>query len=475
MGADAPLSLTRTYRSNWSTESSRPESGLGLGWTHSHSMVLKAGSGTAATAVKMSSGRLRAKFCEGRRLSLERKQQQRHARARHLRRLDLHAFGERHHLRVRCGWKIARPRQRNGWTHVYSYDEAGRLASVSNPFGRRLDFSYDASGLLRSVTTPDGRVIAYAFDAARSCRGHSTRTAGRAVFLYENAHFPQALTGIVDESRVAGAPSRTTHRRARHRHRTGRRGRALPSQLSICGRRDRHRSAGHLAPLPLRHQRQGKFAVTASPLPSGTGEPDAASRVQDANGLVTSETDFKGVRTETTWDVARRLPLSVTDAAGTPEARTVTTQWHATFALPVLVTEPGRSTAFTYDALGQPAAANPRRTPPRPEGADLGLDLQPAGPGGQRHRAQRRRHSLHPRRPRQSHQGGQRARPRNPVCLGQRQPPGRQHRPQWRGHHLYLGCARPAARRTVGGQQTTAFSYTPFGGVETVSLPGGLS
>lgn len=87
-------------------------------------------------------------------------------------------------------------------------------------------------------------------------------------------------------------------------------------------------------------------------MPSGLGESDAASRVQDANGLVTSETDFKGVVTSTTWDTARRLPTIVVYASGTPNARTVTTQWHPLFSLPVLVTETGRVTAYTYDALG---------------------------------------------------------------------------------------------------------------------------
>ncbi|KQW56486.1 RHS repeat-associated core domain-containing protein [Variovorax sp. Root411] len=74
--------------------------------------------------------------------------------------------------------------------------------------------------------------------------------------------------------------------------------------------------------------------------------------MQDANGLIISETDFKGAITTTTWDVARRLPTTVVYASGTPDAKTVTTQWHTTFSLPVLVTEPGRTTAYTYDAGG---------------------------------------------------------------------------------------------------------------------------
>ena len=97
---------------------------------------------------------------------------------------------------------------------------------------------------------------------------------------------------------------------------------------------------------------QGRLAVISGSLPSGTGESDAASRVQDSNGLITSETDFKGVRTDTTWDVRRRLPLSVTRAAGTPEAQTVMTHWHAAISLPVLNTDSGRTISFTYSSYG---------------------------------------------------------------------------------------------------------------------------
>jgi YD repeat-containing protein len=76
--------------------------------------------------------------------------------------------------------------------------------------------------------------------------------------------------------------------------------------------------------------------------------------VQDSNGFITQETDFLGVTTMYTWDINRRLPLTVTQAATLPEARTKTTQWHASYRLPVLVTEPGKTTAYTYDSAGNP-------------------------------------------------------------------------------------------------------------------------
>jgi YD repeat-containing protein len=71
----------------------------------------------------------------------------------------------------------------------------------------------------------------------------------------------------------------------------------------------------------------------------------------DTNGYVASQTDWDGNLT-TIVNNARGLPKSITEAAGTPLARTTSTTWLSTFHLPVQITEPNRTTAFTYDANG---------------------------------------------------------------------------------------------------------------------------
>ncbi|WP_431113398.1 RHS repeat-associated core domain-containing protein [Variovorax paradoxus] len=240
---------------------------------------------------------------------------------------------------------------RNGWTTVYTYNGAGQLATIGNGFGRMLALNYNAAGQLVGVITPDLRSIGYAYDAAGRLSVVTYPDAKTRTFLYESVAFPHALTGILDET---GAHFATFAYDSQ--------GRAIDSALADSA--DRYQvsypsasSASILDPLGTSRSyfystTKGKLAVTGGSLPSGAGESDAASRVQDTNGLITSETDFKGVITTTTWDVSRRLPTSVTRASGTPEAQTVTTQWHPTFSLPALVTESGRTTAYTYDALG---------------------------------------------------------------------------------------------------------------------------
>ena len=49
----------------------------------------------------------------------------------------------------------------------------------------------------------------------------------------------------------------------------------------------------------------------------------------------------------------RGLEVSRTEAYGTPQARTVTTEWHSTLFLPATVTEPDRVTSYSYDAQGR--------------------------------------------------------------------------------------------------------------------------
>ena len=43
---------------------------------------------------------------------------------------------------------------------------------------------------------------------------------------------------------------------------------------------------------------------------------------------------------------------SRTEAYGTLQARTITTQWHATFRVPMQIDEPGRRTTYTYGSAG---------------------------------------------------------------------------------------------------------------------------
>ena len=77
-----------------------------------------------------------------------------------------------------------------------------------------------------------------------------------------------------------------------------------------------------------------------------------AARGYDANGNITSRTDFNGRHITYVYDQDRNLETSRTEASGTPRARTITTSWDPYWRRPSLITEANRTTGFTYDSNG---------------------------------------------------------------------------------------------------------------------------
>ena len=94
-----------------------------------------------------------------------------------------------------------------GLVTALQYDTNGRLSRVANPFGRALSFSYDGAGRIGTVTLADGNTLGYGYDTRNNLV--SIRFADNAVrqYVYENASFPNALTGVVDESGRRGNES----------------------------------------------------------------------------------------------------------------------------------------------------------------------------------------------------------------------------------------------------------------------------
>jgi len=264
--------------------------------------------------------------------------------------------------------KLLTMTRRNGWVTTYAYSTGatsstiapvpGLLIAVSNQFGRSLGFTYNAASQLASVTANGDQIASYTYDGtAETSRLTAVSYPGNAggsvskTYLYENTAFPQLVTGVIDETgnRLATIAYDSQGRATSS-------GYALGAGLYSVS----YATAGDAVvtdpqgTIRTYHYgtNAGRLAVTSADKPSGTGVNSAASRVQDTNGFITQETDFLGVNTTYTWDVNRRLPLTTTQAAALPEVRTTTTQWHPTFRLPVLVTEAGRTTAYTYDAQG---------------------------------------------------------------------------------------------------------------------------
>jgi RHS repeat-associated protein len=252
--------------------------------------------------------------------------------------------------------RLASITQRNGWVTTLAGDIAGRPTRVTNQFGRSLTFAYSASGQLASVTTADGQVLRYDFDTQARLAGVTHADGARRAYLYENASLPQALTGIVDERGVRyasfaydalGRASSTEHAGGVDRYTV-----SYGNGGSDIGNGTRTVLAPLGAQYGLQYTlAQGVPVISSVSQPSTPGDGDAASRTQNPDGSVATETDFLGVTRRWGWN-ARQLPSSVSDAVGRPEERTVTTQWHDRLHLPLRITQEGLSIAYTYDNAG---------------------------------------------------------------------------------------------------------------------------
>ncbi len=86
--------------------------------------------------------------------------------------------------------------------------------------------------------------------------------------------------------------------------------------------------------------------------PTASCEGANKAYTYDANGFISSKTDWIGGTTTYSRD-DRGLELSRTEAAGTPQERTITTEWHPDFRLPTKITEQNKITEYTYDAQGR--------------------------------------------------------------------------------------------------------------------------
>ncbi len=250
---------------------------------------------------------------------------------------------------------------REGLGQDLAYDGLGRLYHVTDRLsGRQLLLAYDAQNRLSTVTDPAGNVYTYQYDVLGrlgtvlypDSTPETLSDNPKRLYTYEDIRFPYALTGIIDENGERFATFAYDEQ-----------GRGILTE-----------HAGGADRMTLTYQADGSSTVTdplgtartygfqtilnvarstgvTQPCGSGCGQ-QASSASYDANGNVVSRTDFKGVTTTYQYDLARNLETSRTEAVGTPEARTITTEWHPAFRLPTRITEPGRTTTFAYDAHG---------------------------------------------------------------------------------------------------------------------------
>ncbi|MBI2768760.1 MAG: hypothetical protein HYX47_04015 [Burkholderiales bacterium] len=345
-----PLNWVRNFRSTWATGSPRAgllDAGLGKVWSHNHAISLTLRDGLAMINTGEGDAYVFSQQVVGGQtawVSSSGPDRLVQSGAGYL----FVSSQDDSQWQFDAGGRLLTVTQRNGWVMSYTYN-AGRLVQVRNQFGRALSLAYDVAGRLASVTAPDGQTFRYAYDANAALTQVIYADNTSRGYVYENGTYPMALTGVVDENgrRFAsfaydgqGRGLSTEHAGGVERYEVSydpNGGSAVVTDPLGTARTKRYAA------------QQGKLTVVDSDVPAADG-PAIRSREQSSDGLLSSETDYLGIKTFYTWDATRQLRTGVTAAAGLPEAQTVNTTWHSQWRLPVQIDEAGRRTLYEYDS-----------------------------------------------------------------------------------------------------------------------------
>lgn len=201
------------------------------------------------------------------------------------------------------------------------YDDSDHIVAMVDPAGNTTRYAYDAKGNLVSVTHADGTVRQY---------------------LYEDNRFPNAMTGVKDESgsmivtwsydanaRVTSVSHPDTTRNTSLSYDTSRK-----TTLS-----DMYGASTY------------SFSFPDAWRPASIATPDGTvSRTWDIAGNLSQKTTPDG-GTKYTWDNANRPTKAVATVGGKTTVTTI--QYSDAISLrPYLVATPGKIRAFVYDSQG---------------------------------------------------------------------------------------------------------------------------
>ena len=265
----------------------------------------------------------------------------------------------------------------NGMATALSYSTAstptsvapttGLLLTVTDPYGRTLNFTYNANAQTVTVTAPDGRVLNYAYDGNGNLTSVTYPDQSSIVYLYNEsslstgAPVPHLLTGYIDETASRFASIYYTNY-----------GQAFQSLLASGADKTTVSYGSNGAATvtyPTGVNTTLSFVVTSNSLhtnavsaPCGIkcGESNAAATF-DINGYPATTTDFNGNVTKTTYDVYGLLDQQI-EGLGTTNQRTTNFTWNTTLRVPLTRTvldangNTVSNSQWVYNATGQTLA-----------------------------------------------------------------------------------------------------------------------
>ncbi|MEX0871613.1 MAG: DUF6531 domain-containing protein [Aquisalimonadaceae bacterium] len=240
---------------------------------------------------------------------------------------------------------------RDGHTRSFDHDGAGRLRGIQDAAGHGLQFAYEGD-LLASVTADGDEQHRFAYDPAGRLERVQRPDGTARHYHYEDARFPEALTGLTDENghRYAtwayddqGRAVRSEHAEGAERTELAYNADGTTTVTNALGKQTTY----HFAPV------QGVRRVSRVEGHATAGCEGAYSDyTYTPEGWLETRTDWNGTRTRFEYN-ARGLEVRRIEAEGSPAQRETRTDWHPSLRLPVRITEAGRTTELDYDSRGR--------------------------------------------------------------------------------------------------------------------------
>jgi YD repeat-containing protein len=257
---------------------------------------------------------------------------------------------------------------RNGATTKLAYDAAGRISTVTNSFGRKLTFTYDSNGRPLTLVAPGGETTTYGYDASGNLATVAWPGGAQRRYHYEDARYPGALTGVTDEMGVRiGTYEYDNNGRIAATQRANGTERITFTYAADGQGRPSSQVTTPNSYLNYTFQDSGGVRRPIAVSTTANGDPNvgnisAATVYAGSQNEPTKQVALDGTTTFTAYDSKGRpteratFPASFQTATTRPAlanaTRVVSTQWHATWNLPLQQAEPNRITAYTYDSKG---------------------------------------------------------------------------------------------------------------------------
>ena len=274
-------------------------------------------------------------------------------------------------LGVRMGWRyttlddqvevydeqgrITSVTQRSGIAHSYNYTPDD--ITVTHSFGGSLTYSLNANGTISGFTDPAGNSYGYGYNAINLVsRVSYPNGGGSRIYHYEDLANTDLLTGIGDGNgaRFATWVYDSRRRAISSEHNGGAKRETLDytyvddpdfPQTRVTNALGKATTYQYVTVNGARKV----FRVTGHASANCVGSNQSYGF--DANAFIASKTDWEGNVTSYMRN-SRGQELSRTEAVGSPQERTISTDWHTAFNVPLKITEPGSETSYTYDADG---------------------------------------------------------------------------------------------------------------------------